>query len=405
MLVGGYALSSACETICHASNAYDAFSKSCVTPRFGVGKTCAKVILFGEHSVVYGYPAVALPLRNLCMRATVSNECTFNFELDKSFELKSKTTSLNSTNSLSSLNSHSGVTSFGNVGTSAQDSVHDNIDDSVRSNINNNIDDNIVFSALGFTGLLRNIPPRFSSIRTAIHCALDFAGWDGERLYVLTESDFPPERGLGSSAASAGAIIRAILDYYGIDANQSQLFSLTQQAERVAHGRPSGLDAVATSSLLPVKYCNGSFDYMNINMRAWIVLADSGLKGMTRVTVEDLRKKRDENPTFVNSLLQELGDIALSAEDDLLHGSSENVGIKMIRAHRILDKLGISTPLLNDLVDAAYSNGALGAKLTGGGGGGCVIAIADSEDCAYKVSDAFKSAGAKKTWIVDISGK
>lgn len=396
MLVGGYALSSACETICHASNAYDAFSKSCVTPRFGVGKTCAKVILFGEHSVVYGYPAVALPLRNLCMRATVSNECTFNFELDKSFELKSKTTSLNSHNFASLLNSHS-VVSAGSVGTSAQDSVHDNI--------YNNIDDNIVFSALGFTGLLRNIPPRFSSIRTAIHSALDFAGWDGERLYVLTESDFPPERGLGSSAASAGAIIRAILDYYGVEASQSQLFSLTQQAERVAHGRSSGLDAVATSSILPVKYCNGSFDYMNINMRAWIVLADSGLKGMTRVTVEDLRKKREENPTLVNSLLKELGDIALSAEDDLLHGSSENVGIKMIRAHRILDKLGISTPLLNDLVNAAYSNGALGAKLTGGGGGGCVIAIADSDDCAYKVSDAFKSAGAKKTWIVDISGK
>ena len=384
-------MSSACETICHASNAYDAFSKSCVTPRFGVGKTCAKVILFGEHSVVYGYPAVALPLRNLCMRATVSNECTFNFELDKSFELKSKTTSLNSHSSLNSSNLHSSLNSSNSL--------------SVETSIETNIDDNIVFSALGFTGLLRNIPPRFSSIRTAIHCALDFAGWDGERLYVLTESDFPPERGLGSSAASAGAIIRAILDYYGIDANQSQLFSLTQKAERVAHGRPSGLDAVATSSLLPVKYCNGSFDYMNINMRAWIVLADSGLKGMTRVTVEDLRKKRDENPTFVNSLLQELGDIALSAEDDLLHGSSENVGIKMIRAHRILDKLGISTPLLNDLVDAAYSNGALGAKLTGGGGGGCVIAIADSEDCAYKVSDAFKSAGAKKTWIVDISGK
>lgn len=391
MLVGGYALSSACETICHASNAYDAFSKSCVTPRFGVGKTCAKVILFGEHSVVYGYPAVALPLRNLCMRATVSNECTFNFELDKSFELKSKTTSLNSHSSLNSSNLHSSLNSSNSL--------------SVETSIETNIDDNIVFSALGFTGLLRNITPRFSSIRTAIHCALDFAGWDGERLYVLTESDFPPERGLGSSAASAGAIIRAILDYYGIEANQSQLFSLTQQAERVAHGRPSGLDAVATSSLLPVKYCNGSFDYMNINMRAWIVLADSGLKGMTRVTVEDLRKKRDENPTFVNSLLQELGDIALSAEDDLLNGSSENVGIKMIRAHRILDKLGISTPLLNDLVDAAYSNGALGAKLTGGGGGGCVIAIADSEDCAYKVSDAFKSAGAKKTWIVDISGK
>ena len=141
---------------------------------------------------------------------------------------------------------------------------------------------------------------------------------------------------------------------------------------------------------------------MNIDMRAWIVLADSGCKGMTRVTVEALRKKREENPDFVNALLKELGDIALSAEDDLAQGRSKDMGARMLRAHKILAELGISTPLLDDLVNAAYNNGALGAKLTGGGGGGCVIALADSEDCARKVSEAFKSAGAKQTWIVDI---
>lgn len=367
-----------CETItCHTFSTGGSENSSSAHTRLGHGKTCAKVILFGEHSVVYGYPAVALPLRNLCINATVTDSCPFK-------------------NSLG----NSGFDSSNEVSLDNQNANTNNAD---KQNADSqNIDDSVVLCALDFTGLLRDVPKRLASIRTAIHAALDFVGWDGKRLYVLTESDFPPERGLGSSAAAAGAVIRAILDYYGVEADKSKLFSLTQQAELVAHGRSSGLDAVATSSLAPVKYGDGSFSYMNIDMRAWIVLADSGCKGMTRVTVESLRKKREENPDFVNALLKELGDIALSAEDDLAQGRSKDMGARMLRAHKILAELGISTSLLDDLVNAAYNNGALGAKLTGGGGGGCVIALADSEDCARKVSEAFKSAGAKQTWIVDI---
>lgn len=372
-----------CETItCHTFSTGGSENSSSAHTRLGHGKTCAKVILFGEHSVVYGYPAVALPLRNLCINATVTDSCPFKNSLENSAFDFSNEVSLDNQNA---------------------DSNNANTNNADKQNADSqNIDDSVVLCALDFTGLLRDVPKRLSSIRTAIHAALDFVGWDGKRLYVLTESDFPPERGLGSSAAAAGAVIRAILDYYGVEADKSKLFSLTQQAELVAHGRSSGLDAVATSSLAPVKYGDGSFSYMNIDMQAWIVLADSGCKGMTRVTVEALRKKREENPDFVNALLKELGDIALSAEDDLAQGRSKDMGARMLRAHKILAELGISTPLLDDLVNAAYNNGALGAKLTGGGGGGCVIALADSEDCARKVSEAFKSAGAKQTWIVDI---
>lgn len=367
-----------CETItCHTFSTGGSENSSSAHTRLGHGKTCAKVILFGEHSVVYGYPAVALPLRNLCINATVTDSCTFKNSLENS--------AFDSSNEVSLANQNANSNNADNQHADSQ-----------------NIDDSVVLCALDFTGLLRDVPKRLASIKTAIHATLDFVGWDGKRLYVLTESDFPPERGLGSSAAAAGAVIRAILDYYGVEADKSKLFSLTQQAELVAHGRSSGLDAVATSSLAPVKYGDGSFSYMNIDMRAWIVLADSGCKGMTRVTVESLRKKREENPDFVNALLKELGDIALSAEDDLAQGRSKDMGARMLRAHKILAELGISTSLLDDLVNAAYNNGALGAKLTGGGGGGCVIALADSEDCARKVSEAFKSAGAKQTWIVDI---
>ncbi|WP_329503500.1 mevalonate kinase [Gardnerella vaginalis] len=321
--------------------------------RAGYGETCAKVILFGEHSVVYGYSAIALPLKNLRMRATVTG-CDL-----------------------------SGDETF----------------------IPLNSDSRITLSCLDFNGKLSKVPPRFSSVRTAIHAALEFAGHVGDSLHVATESNFPPERGLGSSAASAGAVIRAILDYYKISASENEIFELTQSAERVAHGRPSGLDATATSASWPVRFSSGEFSRMEINMRAWLILADSGYKGMTRVTVDALRSRMDAQPDAVKNQLDELGAIANQAAEDLALGRAADMGARMTRAHRILADLGISTPQLDELVRTARDHCALGAKLTGGGGGGCVIALADTEDAAEQVSTALRAAGARGTWIVDLSAQ
>lgn len=329
--------------------------------RSGYGETCAKVILFGEHSVVYGYSAIALPLKNLRMRATVTGR-------DVSCE---ETAGCETADSTIPLNSDSRIT----------------------------------LSCLDFNGKLSEVPPRFSSVRTAIHAALEFAGHVGDSLHVATESNFPPERGLGSSAASAGAVIRAILDYYKIRASEDEIFALTQSAERVAHGRPSGLDATATSASWPVRFSSGEFSRMEINMRAWLILADSGCKGMTRVTVDALRARMDEQPDAVKNKLDELGAIANQAADDLALGRAADMGARMTRAHRILVDLGVSTPQLDKLVRAALDHGALGAKLTGGGGGGCVIALADTEAAAEQVSAALRAAGACGTWIMDLSAQ
>lgn len=326
--------------------------------RSGYGETCAKVILFGEHSVVYGYSAIALPLKNLRMRATVTGRDLAGEE---------------------------------NAGC-----------ETGETSIPLNSDSRITLSCLDFNGKLSEVPPRFSSVRTAIHAALEFAGRVGDSLHVVTESNFPPERGLGSSAASAGAVIRAILDYYKIRASENEIFALTQSAERVAHGRPSGLDATATSASWPVRFSSGEFSRMEINMRAWLILADSGCKGMTRVTVDALRARMDEQPDAVKNKLDELGAIANQAADDLALGRAADMGARMTRAHRILSDLGVSTPQLDKLVRAALDHGALGAKLTGGGGGGCVIALADTEAAAEQVSAALREAGACGTWIVDL---
>ena len=341
--------------------------------RIGVGQTCAKVILFGEHSVVYGYSAVALPLKNLKMRATVS--------------------SANAENVLN---------------TGAQKSQ---TTDEPVAQIENNPNKNslqelaqsyVTLKALNFCGPLKNAPKCLNSIKTAIYKALQFANWRGEALQVETACDFPPERGLGSSAAAAGAVIRAILDYYAIEASEDQLFELTQEAENVAHGKASGLDAKATASARAVRFLCGEFSNINIRLHACLVLADSGCKGQTRDTVEALRKKRDLNPHAVDAMLEQLGKIAISAQDDLELGQPLDIGLKMSRAHKILAQLGVSTPLLDELVSAACKSGALGAKLTGGGGGGCVIALAQSYEDALKVALALERAGAAKTWIVEI---
>ena len=350
------------------TSSYAKASGNCA--RTGYGETCAKVILFGEHSVVYGYSAIALPLKNLRMRATVTG-C----------DLAGGETSSCET---------------GETGANCE---------TCETSIPQNFDSLITLSCLDFTGKLSEVPPRFNSVRTAIHAALEFAGRVGDSLHVATESDFPPERGLGSSAASSGAVIRAILDYYKIRASEDEIFALTQSAERVAHGRSSGLDATATSASWPVRFSSGEFSRMEINMRAWLILADSGCKGMTRVTVDALRARMDAKPDAVKNQLDELGAIANQAAEDLALGRAADMGARMTRAHRILADLGVSTPQLDELVQTACDHGALGAKLTGGGGGGCVIALADTEAAAERVSAALRAAGACGTWIVDLGAR
>lgn len=361
------------------TSSYAKASGNCA--RTGYGETCAKVILFGEHSVVYGYSAIALPLKNLRMRATVTG-C----------DLAGGETAYCETCETCETGKTCATCETATCKTCAD----------YKTSIPQNFDSLITLSCLDFTGKLSEVPPRFSSVRTAIHAALEFAGHVGDSLHVATESDFPPERGLGSSAASAGAVIRAILDYYKIRASEDEIFALTQSAECVAHGRSSGLDATATSASWPVLFSSGEFSRMEINMRAWLILADSGCKGMTRVTVDALRARMDAKPDAVKNQLDELGAIANQAAEDLALGRAADMGARMTRAHRILADLGVSTPQLDKLVQTACDYGALGAKLTGGGGGGCVIALADTEAAAERVSAALRAAGACGTWIVDL---
>ena len=284
--------------------------------REGHGQTWAKAILLGEHSVVYGHPAVAVPLQDLRMRATASP-------------------------------------------TSGPSTL----------------------SSLDYSGPLDQAGSRFASVARAFEVAREFSGGLVQAFDITTVSDFPHERGLGSSAAAAGAIIRAVLDACGREASSDELFALTQMAEQIAHGKPSGLDAAATCSPCPIRFQGGQMRPLSQRIdNAFLVIADSGIHGSTREAVGGL------------------GALTQNAIMALDQADAPALGVAMDEAHAVLTELSLSLPILDDLTEAARSAGALGAKLTGGGLGGCVIALVTGESATRRVRAALEQAGAPETW-------
>ena len=252
---------------------------------------------------------------------------------------------------------------------------------------------------LDYCGPIDHAGPRFACIARAFEAAREFSGRLDLSFEITTRSDFPHERGLGSSAAAAGAIIRAVLDACRRDASTSELFALTQTAEKVAHGRPSGLDAAATCSPCPIRFQGGQMRPLSQHIeRAHLVIADSGVHGSTREAVGALRRRYKEDTGTVGPLIGSLGALTRTAIAALNDGDAPALGAAMNRAHAVLAELGLSLPILDGLTGAARRAGALGAKLTGGGLGGCTIALADGPRTAERIRAELERAGAAATW-------
>ena len=302
--------------------------------REGHGQTWAKAILLGEHSVVYGHPAVAVPLQDLRMRATASP-------------------------------------------TSGPSTL----------------------SSLDYSGPVNQAGARFASVARAFEVAREFSGCLDQAFEIVTVSDFPHERGLGSSAAAAGAIIRSVLDASEREAGADELFALTQMAEQIAHGKPSGLDAAATCSPCPIRFQGGQMRPLSQRIEnAWLIIADSGVHGSTREAVGGLRRRYENDPDNIGPRISCLGTLAQNAINALDRADAPALGATMDEAHAVLAELSLSLPLLDELTEAARGAGALGAKLTGGGLGGCVIALATGEPAVRQVRTALERAGAAATW-------
>jgi mevalonate kinase len=228
-----------------------------------------------------------------------------------------------------------------------------------------------------------------SPVSTAIDRLCQRLGVAGRSLDYWLEAEVPARAGLGSSAAMAVAIARAVAVRTG--AGEDDVLAAAAVAEAVFHKTPSGIDAAVAS-----RGGVGRFDrdagWQDILLDRPIELC-VGLSGQARQTGDLVSAVAQlcQRVPVARRLIDALGDLARAGMEAMASGDSEALGHEFNMAHGLLSGLGVSTPELDALVRAARAAGALGAKLTGAGGGGAVIALAP--DRGEEVLKRWRSMG------------
>ena len=310
-----------------------------------------KIILVGEHAVVYGRPAIALPVWERRARAEISEALT-----------------------------GSGCT--------------------------------IVAHDINEIVPLRNAPddhPLALVVRLSL-AELDLPPDPDWRIDL--RSDIPIAGGLGSGAAVSTAIARAIYAHAGHDADPATLCALVYQSERLFHGTPSGIDNTVIAYGQPLWYKKGEMPaFFTPRRDVVIVIADSGIPSPTKESVGDVHRAWQSEPEQYEALFDQIGEVAKKARRAIESGDLDLLGTLFNQNQELLRALEVSSPELEMLIKTALDAGAAGAKLSGGGRGGNMIAVVgqrnDPEDdgqVASKVASALINAGAKRAIITTIRG-
>ncbi len=187
--------------------------------------------------------------------------------------------------------------------------------------------------------------------------------------------------------------------------------AFTYEIEKLHHGTPSGIDNTVVTYAKPVYFVKGQpIEMFTVGEPFTIVIADTGIPAPTKESVGDVRKLWEADKMKWETVFDRIGEIARNARTSVERGKLalrkvegwEMLGELMNENHSLLQKLTVSSPELDKLVETARNAGALGAKLSGGGRGGNMIALVEPEK-AEAVSLALKKAGAKNTIITQVS--
>jgi mevalonate kinase len=291
---------------------------------------CGKIILLGEHAVVYGFPAVAIPVAGLRARAELA-ESGAAFRIDA--------------------------------------------------------------PAVGLASTLEDLPadhPLAFCVRRTVEFLA--TGIPAARLSI--SSDLPVASGLGSGAAVSTAIVRVLFAAAGRSSTPAEISRIVFDTERIYHGTPSGVDNTVIAYERPVYFQRDREPgLLRIGARMEWLLADSGVRGETRSAVAGVRQRWQADPSRYEDLFRKIGELTDLGRLALENGNEKSLGEALNRCHELLQAIGVSTPELDRLVDAARRAGALGAKLTGAGLGGNILALANPQD-VEGVEAALRSGGA-----------
>lgn len=315
--------------------------KIIIEKKIALGKASGKIILMGEHAVVYGQPAIAIPF-------------------------------------------------------SAVETVAEVKEDGEA----------LTVTCEFYDGLVHKMPEILESLKHAIRFSLYRIGAPQDpAIHIDIHSTIPAERGMGSSAAVAVAIARSLFNFYGKVLTDKELWEIVQSSEKIAHGNPSGIDTVTTSGKSPVFFVKDQpIEQLSINMDAYLIVADTGQTGQTLKAIQSVKALLNKVTYQIDSLsdpkqaIKELGQLTKLAKEALLNNYILELGEVMNQAHQLLASLTVSNQTLDRLAQAARQAGALGAKLTGGGRGGCLIALAKDKESAEKIARTLLEQGAKQAW-------
>ncbi len=303
-----------------------------------------KAILFGEHAVVYGRPAIAIPLSQVQAKVIVTAEP---------------------------------------LGTPGK--VHVEAPDIELTSDLDRLDANHPLAVL-----LNGIRQHLGIPRLPAFC-------------LRIRSTIPIAAGLGSGAAVSVATARAVTAFLGHPLTDEVISQLAYEVEKLYHGTPSGIDNTVVTYARPIYFRRGEpFTALQIAEPFTLVIADSGSKSLTGEVVADVRRQWQRNQNKIEALFDAIAEICEQARQVIEQERSWRLGELMTRNHSLLQELNVSSPELDRLVEAALQAGATGAKLSGAGRGGNMIALTEA-DSASRVAAALEQAGARRTLISSVT--
>ncbi len=218
-------------------------------------------------------------------------------------------------------------------------------------------------------------------------------------LKIWLGGKLPGFSGIGASAASSVAIARAISEELGMDLSDDKINEAAYEAEKAYAGNPSGIDNTAATygGLIWFKKNLGgsanTIERLSIREPVEIVIGNTGIVANTKAMVAGVAERKKQNPEKYGALFRQAEDLAFKARKALEAFDLKRVGRLMNKNHQLLQEIEVSCTELEHLVDLAREQGAFGAKLTGGGGGGCMVALTPAKDLQEVVAEAMENEG------------
>jgi len=211
-----------------------------------------------------------------------------------------------------------------------------------------------------------------------VNLLLDELGIDDRNWCISVESRLPFGKGLGSSAAIAVAIVRAFDKALGLGLDDERINAVAFESEKLAHGTPSGVDNTLSTFAKPMLFRNDGalqIDSLDIRLSPPLVIAWGDETGRTSEQVAGVRERHERFPGQFDALFDEMDRLSRQGAQLLQAARWEELGALMNICHGLLNAIGVSTPSLERMVSLARQSGAVGAKLTGAGGGGSIVAL------------------------------